>query len=71
MWKTGWILTVASRSSLYALEPTFSRMVYVPIYLWSSLFDGRIVRMCFHHSQTLSPGFNTGSGCRALLACSA
>jgi len=50
MWKTGWILTVAGRSSLYALEPTFSRMVYGPICLWSSLFDGRVVRMCFRRS---------------------
>jgi len=71
MWKTGWILTVAGRSSLYALEPTFSRVVYGPICLWSSLFDGRVVRMCFRRSQTLSPGFSTGSGCHALLACSA
>jgi len=71
MWKTGWILTVAGRSSLYALEPTFSRMVYGPICLWSSLFDGRVVRICFRRSQTLSPGFSTGSGCRTLLACSA
>jgi len=43
MWKTGRILTVAGRSSLYALEPTFSRMVYGPICLWSSLFDDRVV----------------------------
>jgi len=71
MWKTGWILTVAGRSSFYALEPTFSRMVYWPICLWSSLFDGWVVWMCFRCSQTLSPGFSTGSGCRALLGCSA
>ena len=71
MWKTGWILTVAGRSSLYALEPTFLRMVYGPISLCSSLFDGQVVRMCFRCSQTLSPRFSTGSGYRALLACSA
>ena len=71
MWKTGWILTVAGRASLYALDPTFLRMVYRPICLWSSLFDGRVVRMCFSCSQTLSPGFRTGSGCCALLASSA
>ena len=67
MWKTGWILTVAGRSSLYAHELTFSRMLYGPICLWSSFFDGRIVRMCFRRSQTLSPGFSTGFRCRALL----
>ena len=33
MWKTGWILTVAGRSSLYAREPTFSKTVYGPICL--------------------------------------
>ena len=42
-----------------------------PICLWSSLFEGRVVRMYFRRSQTLSSGSSAGSGCRALLDCSA
>jgi len=71
MWKTGWSLIVGGRSNLYARKPTFSFMVYGPICLWFSLFEGHVVQMFFLWSQTLSPGSNTGSGCRPLLACSA
>jgi hypothetical protein len=71
MWNTGYIFTLGGRSSLYARSPIFSRMVYGPMSLKSSLLEGRVVFTFFHCGHTLSPGFRIGSACLPLLACSA
>ena len=39
-WKTGWILRVVGRSSLYAVEEMTAEMVYGPKYLEVSFLGG-------------------------------
>jgi len=50
------------KASLYALDPTFRKILNGPIFLLSSFFDGLVVLMLRGNNHTLSPNCKFGMG---------